>query len=132
MLHAWIRFFECLLHLSYKLPLKKWQAQGEEDKKIVAATKKNIQTRFKKELGLIIDRPKPGFGSTNDGNTARRFFESYELSAAITGIDKDLINRFGIIMKVISSGYKINIEKFQHYTKTTAEIFIKFLVSYAS
>ena len=92
MLHAWIRFFECLLHLSYKLPLKKWQARGEEDKKIVAATKKNIQTRFKKELGLIIDHPKPGFGSTNDGNTARRFFESYELSAAIIGIDKDLIN----------------------------------------
>jgi len=34
-LHGWIRFFECLLHLAYKLPIKKWQARSEEDKNIV-------------------------------------------------------------------------------------------------
>lgn len=28
-LHAWIRMFECLLHLSYKLDIKKWQARSE-------------------------------------------------------------------------------------------------------
>jgi len=33
-LHGWIRFFECLLHLSYKLPLKKWQARGDVEKKL--------------------------------------------------------------------------------------------------
>ena len=27
-LHAWIRFFECLLHISYRFDTKKWQAQG--------------------------------------------------------------------------------------------------------
>ncbi|KAK9695235.1 hypothetical protein QE152_g32689 [Popillia japonica] len=32
-LHAWIRFFECCLHLSYKLPTEKWQARQEEAKR---------------------------------------------------------------------------------------------------
>jgi len=62
-LHGWIRFFECLLHLAYKLPIKKWQARSEEDKNIVQQTKKKIQDLFRSETGLIIDVPKIGFGS---------------------------------------------------------------------
>ena len=47
--------------------------------------KKQIQDEFLKQLALRIDFPKPGFGSSNDGNTARRFFDNYEKSAEITG-----------------------------------------------
>jgi len=46
-LHGWIRFFECLLHLSYKLPLKKWQAREEGDKKIVLENKLRIQRKIR-------------------------------------------------------------------------------------
>lgn len=74
-LHGWIRMFECVLHLAYKLPIQKWEARGEEDKKIVAENKARIQREFKDVCGLIVDQPKPGFGNTNDGNTARRFFK---------------------------------------------------------
>lgn len=35
-LHAYLRFHECLLHVSYKITLKKKQARGEINKKIVA------------------------------------------------------------------------------------------------
>jgi len=31
-LHAWIRLFECCLHLSYRLKIKKWQARRREEK----------------------------------------------------------------------------------------------------
>ncbi|KAL0879262.1 hypothetical protein ABMA27_003042 [Loxostege sticticalis] len=31
-LHAWIRCFECMLHISYRLEIKKWQVKGAEDK----------------------------------------------------------------------------------------------------
>ena len=41
-------------------------------------------------MGLIVDQPKPGFGNTNDGNTARRFFQNAEKSAEITKIDVNL------------------------------------------
>lgn len=39
-------------------------------------------------MGLIVDKPKPGFGSTNDGNTARTFFKNSAVSSEITGIDQ--------------------------------------------
>ncbi|KAJ4438568.1 hypothetical protein ANN_14515 [Periplaneta americana] len=67
-LHARI---ECLLHLAYKFPLEKWQARGIEQKNVVSNTKKTIQDRFKKDMGLLVDKPKPGFGNTNDWNTSR-------------------------------------------------------------
>jgi hypothetical protein len=37
--------------------------------------KVKIQNLFREKLGLLIDIPKPGFGTTNDRNTARRFFK---------------------------------------------------------
>jgi hypothetical protein len=45
---------------------------------------------------------KQGHGTTNDGNTARRFFTNFELSAEITGIHPDFINRFAVMLQAIS------------------------------
>ena len=39
-LHCWIRFFECLIHIAYRLPIKTWRVQGDQNKKIVENTKK--------------------------------------------------------------------------------------------
>ena len=76
-----------------------------------------IQQRFREELGLIVDKPKQGgYGSSNDGNTARRFFENWAISARITEVDEDLIQRFYIVCQVISCGYKIDIQKFEDYS----------------
>lgn len=124
-LHAWIRFFECLLHLSYKMDFKQWQARGKENKEKLANTKKRIQDLFFKEMGLVVDRPKPGFGSTNDGNTARRFFENPSKSSEITGVDKELISRFRIILLTISSGYHLKTDSFRNYCHDTAKRFIE-------
>ncbi|XP_071580634.1 uncharacterized protein [Temnothorax nylanderi] len=85
----------------------------------------NALTSFKKELGLIVDKPKPGYGSTNDGNTARRFFENSRISAAITGVEENIIHRFYIILQVISSGHVINQEGFKQYTLETARQFVQ-------
>lgn len=66
-LHAWIRFMECILHIAYRLPFKKWSAKGN-NKVLLAERKKQIQTDIRKELGLLVDTVKQGSGSTNDGN----------------------------------------------------------------
>jgi hypothetical protein len=64
-----------LLHISYRLEIKKWQARGEEDKRKVQNKKETIQDVFKKEMGLLVDKVKPeGGGMSNDGNTARKLF----------------------------------------------------------
>ncbi|CAH0561743.1 unnamed protein product [Brassicogethes aeneus] len=72
-LHARIRLFDTLLHIAYKLPLKKWQARTPEEKLIVKKTKQKIQREFKDRTRLIIDMPKAGFGNLNSGNTLDDF-----------------------------------------------------------
>lgn len=124
-LHAWINFFECLLHVSYKLNIKKWQARSPEEKQLTADRKKSIQEGFREKLGLLIDRPKAGFGNTNDGNTARRFFENSLVTASILGIDVDFINRFHVILQVMSSGLPVNVDAFKTYCLDTARIFVE-------
>lgn len=122
-LHAHIRMLECLLHISYKLTVKKWQIRDQAQKGEVDQRKKAIQEEFKRRTSLIIDKPKQGSGTSNDGNTARRFFADPETSAEITGIDIRLIKRFAVILQTISSGFEIDVEKFSEYTKETAKLY---------
>lgn len=123
-LHCWIRFFECLLHISYRLEIKSWQVKGEENKKIFEINKKRIQSEFKSKMGLNIDKPKPGYGSTNDGNTARRFFQNPQVSAEITRVDCQLIEKFSLILRIIASGYKINTDEFKVLLDETRTLYI--------
>lgn len=108
-LHAWIRCFECLLHISYRLVVKKWQIRERNDKICVKERTDEIKQRFKIKMGLIVDKPKPGYGSSNDGNTARLFFRNPELPSTITGLDVNLIKHFDIILRKLSSGLEINL-----------------------
>lgn len=123
-LHARIRLFESVLHLAYKLPLKKYrQKRSKEEKELEAQTKKNIQERFRLETGLLVDMPKANFGNTNDGNTSRRFFENPQLAADITKVDFILIYRLKVILETISSGHKIDTQKFDEYAMETARLY---------
>lgn len=123
-LHLWIRIFECLLHISYRLPFKKWQAKGE-NKEIFENTKKRIQNEFKSKLGLIIDKPKQGYGSSNDGNTARRFFINFKISSEITGINVILIEKFYTILCVLASGREIDSNKFGDLIDETRDLYLR-------
>ena len=124
-LHVWIRCFECLLHISYRLHFKKWQVR-DPDKETLLVRKQKIIKRFKKELGLRVDQPNAGgSGNSNNVNTARRFFASPEMSSEITGIILDLIKRFAIILHTISTSYEINIAKFGKFAFDTARLYIK-------
>lgn len=124
-LHARIRLFESILHLSYKLPIKKYRERmTQEEKIIIEQRKKEIQERFRNETGLLVDMPKANFGNTNDGNTSRRFFENTKLASEITGINHELIFRFKVILETISSGLKIDAAKYDSYALETAKLYI--------
>jgi len=124
-LHASIRLFESILHVAYKVPVQKWQVRSEDEKAIVKQRKMEIQEEFRTKMGLLVDVPKPGCGNTNLGNTNRRFFADPELAGAITGIDLNLIYRFKMILEVISSGHKINTEKYSKYATDTVEMYVR-------
>lgn len=122
-LHMWIRCLECILHISYNLDFKQWAARGEH--KLIKQQKKELtQKEMFQQMGLLVDIIKQGFGTTNDGNTARRFFREYKKSAEITKIDENLIKKFAIILQAISSGKNINIDKFRDYCRDTALLYI--------
>lgn len=122
-LHAWIRAMECLLHITYRLDIKSWQSRGDDAKHSVDERKKKIQDRFRKETGLLVDVVKQGSGTTNNGNSARRFFQDPEKTADITGLDVDLVRRIGVVLQCISSGEKIVVNKFNKYCIDTAKMF---------
>ncbi|CAG9759703.1 unnamed protein product [Ceutorhynchus assimilis] len=124
-LHAWIRFFECIVHISYRYDLREWQIRGENNKKIFNARKKIVQDRFLKKLSLHVDKPKPnGFGSTNDGNTARRSFKDTRFFSEITDVNEKLINNFKNILICLSCQCEIDTEKFQEYCNETPKLYM--------
>lgn len=82
-LHAWIRFMECILHIAYRLEFKKW-ATPKTHKETLQVNKERIQTALRKKLNILVDIPKQGSGTTNDGKTARKFFQNYIITSQIT------------------------------------------------
>ena len=123
-LHKWIRCFEMMLHIAYRLPFQKWRAQSDEDKSAMAERKKQIQDLFRSQLGLKVDQPKPGYGTSNDGNTARRAFSDETKFANICGLEENLVHRFHMILIALSSGLPMNPQKFGTYCLDTAKLCI--------
>ena len=87
-----------------------------------AAIKRKIQDKFLNEMNLRVDFPAAqGSGNTNDGNTSRKIPADYNKASQITGFDKTIMPRFGVILDNISR-YKVVIVKFRLYCITTAEL----------
>jgi hypothetical protein len=75
--------------LAHKLQAhtKTFQVRGDDNKMVVAEQKKIIIDELRQKLEILVEQPKPGCGSTNDGNTARIFFRNPEVSAKVTGLN---------------------------------------------
>ena len=137
-LHSLIRFMDAILHISYRLPVYEKNSNGnterltirkskytDEEKHLMEQRKKEVQDNLKRELQITVDVVKQGSGTTNDGNTARKFFSDPRKTALATGVDEDLITKFSNILQVLTSGHKINCEKFEKYANETARIYVE-------
>lgn len=131
-LHARIRFLEHFLHLAYDLKYRsipenanKSANNNKELMEMRASEKRRIQEEFKKRMGLNIDKPLTGYGSTNDGNTARRFFKHFETTSEITGISMDLLQKVNIILMAINSKHKVNATKFGEYSTKVSKLLLE-------
>lgn len=63
-----------------------------------------------------MDFVKQGVETTNDGNTARRFFAKPSVTAKITRLN-EIIRKFAILFQAIASGQEIDVEKFDQFAK---------------
>lgn len=60
-LHAWIRFLECVLHISYNLQFEKWSTRNQPAfKKLRKLRKQEIQKELWEKVGLKVDFVKQG------------------------------------------------------------------------
>ena len=85
-LHCFIRCFEAILHIGYRLDLQRWRVAAP-DRARLQQRKRQIQEALRDRLGLLVDEPRAGgAGTSNDGNTARRAFRASEEFAACTGV----------------------------------------------
>jgi hypothetical protein len=73
-------------------------------------------------LYIQLDIVKQGFGTTNDGNTARKIIREYKKSAHITKVDENLNKRFAVTWQVTSSGEAKFLR--DYYCWVTAEVFV--------
>lgn len=90
-------------------------------------TKIRIQEQFRKKMALHVDVPKQATGTSNNGNTTRRFFRDPETTSSITGIDENLIRRLLIIgiIQTLACGKEIDGDKFDKYTSETAKLYVE-------
>ena len=123
-LHCWIKCFEFILHLGYKIENQKFQARTEKEKPSVNLRKNLIKSKFREKLNLIVDQPKVGFGNSNNGNNSRKAFENSEIFSEITGVDIEVIKRMHIVLITISCGYHIDTDQFEVYCTDTAKIIV--------
>lgn len=124
-LHARIKFMECILHVAYNMPFEKWSAIEAKNKVLKQENKLRIQNAFKDRMHLRVDAVQQGAGTSNDGNTSRRFFSNPALVADITKVDEELIDRFRIVLQIITCGQRIDSNKFKKFARDTADLFVK-------
>ncbi|KAL4103832.1 hypothetical protein QTP88_019167 [Uroleucon formosanum] len=79
-----------------------------------------VREKFKQFFNLPA-----GFGTTNDGNTAGRFFSDPQLISQITQVDENLINRFDTKSYVLASGFEINYMTIEQLCTKTAEYCVR-------
>lgn len=120
---------EHILKISYDLDFggKGTVLKNTTNQLLRANKKAKVQEEFRK-IGLIIDVPKQGSGTSNDGNTARRFFADTKTTSEITGVDHNLIFKFKIILQVLNCNRDINAVKFGQYANETAQLYNKLYI----
>ena len=73
-------------------------------------------------MGLVIDQPRvDGASTSNDGNTARQFFQQYNVSANIINMDADLMKRLTLPLGMFS----------EEAQEATGKVFITFRENFA-
>ena len=123
--HCWIRVYETLLRISYRLPVRQWQLRKEEHRKAARQVKAEVQQRMLDAMGLYVDEQRPdGTDNSNDVPAAKTAFKRSEEFAAATGIDQQLIRRLYVVLKAVSCGLPLTSEALAAYCKETAELYV--------
>jgi hypothetical protein len=103
-LHLWIRCMEYLFNMACRLPSNCKISATSKD---FLENKKALQVKFWASLNLRISEVKHGKGSTNNGNTARKFFkQDQDVTASILGVDRNIVCLFADLLDMFNDPNK--------------------------
>ncbi|KAL7290927.1 hypothetical protein TKK_0015654 [Trichogramma kaykai] len=111
-LHAEIKVFEHLLHISYRLELGEWDIRADMQDRF-KERKKKIQDILYTKIGVKVDLCLQGHGTTNTGNVARRCFENSELFAECLEINSVLVKNLAHILLCFKSKKELDLDKLE-------------------
>eukprot|EP00733_Pompholyxophrys_punicea_P000940 Pompholyxophrys_punicea_v1_NODE_378_length_2095_cov_23.619608.p1 type:complete len:497 gc:universal NODE_378_length_2095_cov_23.619608:1657-167(-) len=124
-MHLWIRALEYMWNIARKLEVQKGRSNAAI-KDSIDARDKFLKQKIYNELGLVIDQPKAGgSGTSNDGNTARRFFAEYRKVSEITGLDSNVLAKLGTFIRAIGCGFPVNSEKLKSFGLEVANLLVR-------
>lgn len=84
-LHLWINSLNFFLKIEYRIDMAAAEDSPIKNKLFKSLRKAEMQKQLKEVLGITVDNPKYNFGSSNDGNTARKFFKNYRKRQNVQG-----------------------------------------------
>eukprot|EP00733_Pompholyxophrys_punicea_P000541 Pompholyxophrys_punicea_v1_NODE_160_length_3071_cov_7.784151.p2 type:complete len:100 gc:universal NODE_160_length_3071_cov_7.784151:2586-2885(+) len=61
-------------------------------------------------------------GTTNDGNTARRFFTKSSEICEMAGLSKEVVDNLGFFIRAIACGFPLQIDKFRDFGFRVAKL----------
>jgi hypothetical protein len=124
-LHAWMRFLEHLLHISYRMQLKVWRVLAMH-REIYKKTKADVQEKLRKAFNVNVDQPRAGgAGTSNTGNVCRRLFADPQKLSEALGINQELIERYRNILIAVNCQQPLNPEKLGQYCKDTYKLYLE-------
>nr|CAI5861480.1 unnamed protein product [Callosobruchus analis] len=92
--------FETLLHISHNLPFKLWQVRGEENKAELLLRKREVQKTLRSKWGYLY------------------IYQNLDM------VEQTMETPLGVL-RIIASGKKINIDKFDLLTKQTRDLYLQ-------
>jgi hypothetical protein len=112
-LHAGPRFMEFCLHICYMFWWKNWSIRfaNEDQRQEIEDRKCSAYWILYFFLGIEVDKVKKTGGTSNDGNTARAFFENPELTADLLELPRDFVCSLALLWKIIRSSHEVDLEK---------------------
>ena len=115
-LHMWIRCMEYLFNISIRRHIDHKVTMTSAEFKI---EKERLQLMFKERMQLEIFKVKHGAGNTNDGNTARQFFNNDE-TARILNIPLEVLHLFRDLITMLNNPHVLIDE--EEYAKKAEQL----------
>ena len=112
-LHAEPRFMEFCLHICYYLSWSHWsiRAANEEERLGIEDRKCSAHWVLYFFLGIQVHKVKKTGGTSNDGNTARVFFQNPELTADLLELPREFVCALALLWKLIRCTHELDLEK---------------------